>query len=617
MRWVWAASVLAVCGLGCGGRAIDKILGEGSGQAGAPEGGTTGGPTGGTEGGTTGGTTGAAGGGAAAGAAGLAGHPGLGGHPNGCCFSPSPMGGVSGASGASGARGTGGAGGVGTGPTACSSLTLGTAMRLAPPAAGQAYLRCASLGPEQAWDVTPSPSGDRLAARTAAGTVRLISTATWTEVAQLASPVGELDALAFSPDGTTLATVSSEIGQVTLWRAQDGAYLASYDGPPGSTISNNGASLAFSPDGHRLATSLGIVIDLSTGAKTSWLTGASDTTVLSANAQDLGDDRGGIPLIRFSAGDAKLFVVTTYQIGNSPTSLRLELRDPTTGTQALLFEMYARALLGYAISQDGRYIARAGTTEASLSNDPFGPGLFVIDATTGAKVAGDPASTATPLAFSQDGSRLYTLNAGAIDLVGTIDLHPIATFAWPSGTAFVGLSPAGDLVGATSGTTVYFDPTAGAVVRTLPFPLTTARWTADGRFGVGDGDPAALFHFWSDASGTPLCGPAAGTGSAPSIASLGTTPPASTGTGNTSTTSVDGSVTVTETYILHGHLSNFYDDRLTATASGALLRQFGAYGSSYLPQPFVALSVPSGDRAYTPVATPLEPPGPDVAVWCR
>jgi WD40 repeat protein len=605
MRWGWAcASVLAICGLGCGGREIDRPLGEGSGQAGATESVPTG----------------AAG---AGGAAGLAGHPGVGGHPNGCCFSPTPSGaagagGATGTAGASGMAGAPGTGGAGTGPTACSSLTIGTAMTLAPAAAGQQYLRCASLGPEQGWDVTPSPGGDRLAARTAAGTVRLISTATWTEVAQLASPVGELDALAFSPDGTTLATVSSEIGQVTLWRAQDGASLASYDGPPGSTISDNGASLAFSQDGQRLATSLGIVIDLATGAKTSWLTGAPDTTVLTANAQNLGDGPAGIPLMRFTAGDARLFLVSTYQIGNSPPSTRLELRDPTTGTQALLFEMFTRALLGYASSPDGRYVARAGTPEASLSNDPFKTGLFVIDATTGAEIAGDPASTATPLAFSQDGSRLYTLNAGAIEVVGTTDLHPITTFAWPSGTSFVGVSPAGDLVGTTSGASAYFDPNSGALVRTLPFPLTTARWTADGRFGVGGGDPVALFHFWSEAGGTPLCGPPAGTGSAPSIASLGTTtPPDTSGTGIASTTSADGSVTVTETFILHGHLSDFFDDRLTATASGALLRQFGAYGSSYVPQPFVALSVPSGDRAYTPVATPLQPPGPDVAVWCR
>ena len=29
------------------------------------------------------------------------------------------------------------------------------------------------------------------------------------------------------------------------------------------------------------------------------------------------------------------------------------------------------------------------------------------------------------------------------------------------------------------------------------------------------------------------------------------------------------------------------------------------------------LSIPGGDKAYTPVFTPISPPGPDVAVWCR
>ena len=110
------------------------------------------------------------------------------------------------------------------------------------------------------------------------------------------------------------------------------------------------------------------MIDLVTGAKTSWLTGAPDATVLTANAQNLGDRSGGIPLIRFTAGDARLFVVTTYQIGNSPPSMRLELRDPMTGAQALLFEMYGRALLGYAISPESphhrpRRDARGGLVE--------------------------------------------------------------------------------------------------------------------------------------------------------------------------------------------------------------------------------------------------------------
>ena len=233
----------------------------------------------------------------AAGGADQGGQPGVGGHPNGCCYSPRPTGGAPGTTGMAGSTGTTGAGGTGgasAGPTACGSFTVGNTLTLAPAAPGQAYVRCGTLGPEQGWTVTPSPTGDRLAAITAAGTVRLISTATWTEIAQLASSVGELDAVAFSPDGTRLATLSSEMGEVTLWNAQTGALQTSFAGPPSSTLDTLASSLSFSRDGRKLATSLGTVIDLTTGARTNWRTGAPDTTVLTTNPENLnGFDGGG------------------------------------------------------------------------------------------------------------------------------------------------------------------------------------------------------------------------------------------------------------------------------------------------------------------------------------
>ncbi len=278
--------LVVVCGLGCGGRGIDKVLadlptqGQGGGSTGeGPVGGMAGAGPGIAGAGMAGAGAPNAGTGGAGGATTVAtggadqgGQPGVGGHPNGCCYSPRPTGGApgTGMAGTTGTTGSGGSGGAASGPTTCGSFTLGTALTLAPAAPGQAYVRCGSLGPEQGWTVTPSPTGDRLAAITAAGTVRLISTATWTEIAQLASPVGELDAVAFSPDGTRLATLSSEMGEVTLWRASDGAFQSAFAGPPATTLDAVASSLAFSPDGQKLATSLGTVIDLTTGARTSW-----------------------------------------------------------------------------------------------------------------------------------------------------------------------------------------------------------------------------------------------------------------------------------------------------------------------------------------------------------
>ena len=614
MRVAWAcAGLVAVCAVGCGDGAVEKVLGEsraadGTGGVTVPKPETTG----------------------------TGGQPGTGGRPNGCCFSPTPTpvggapgtggaatggmgatGGV-GATGGMGMAGMSGTGGALGGPTACSALTIGSAMTLAPAAAGQAYLRCGTLGPEQGWQSILSPSGDRLAARTAAGTVRLISTSTWTELAQLASPVGELDAMAFSPDGTILATLSLEEGEVTLWRTQDASLQASFATPPASTIDGNGGALAFSSNGQRLATSTGVVIDLTTGTKTSWSTGSPDTTALGTNPENLTEvDAGGVALIRFTAGDARLFVVTNYQIGNSPPSTRLELRDPSTGAQTILFNTFSRALLGYAISDDGRYVARGATAE-NAGSTVYGAGLVVIDATTGAQVSADATATSTSvLAFSHDGGSLYAQNGTTVETLGTIDQHAISSFTWPSGTTFVAVSPGEDLLGTAGGSTSYFVPASGAVARTFGFPLTSAVWTADGQFGLGSGDAAVLFHMWIESTGAQLCSPAAGTGTAPPIASLGTTAPPNSGTGSVGTTSADGAITLTDTFVIHDHATNFYGDRLTATSSGALLRQFGAYSSAIEPQPFLAISTPGGAMAYTPAVTAMQTPGPDVAVWCH
>jgi len=76
-------------------------------------------------------------------------------------------------------------------------LDLGALLSVAPAAAGQRFVRCATLGPETGWSVALSPDGRRLAARTGAGTVRLLDTDSWREVAQLASPLGRMDAAAF------------------------------------------------------------------------------------------------------------------------------------------------------------------------------------------------------------------------------------------------------------------------------------------------------------------------------------------------------------------------------------------------------------------------------------
>ena len=103
--------------------------------------------------------------------------------------------------------------------------------------------------------------------RTPTGTVRLLDTASWREVAQLASPIGRMDALAFSPDGRQLATLTQETGILALWRSEDGAFLQSFAGSAASTIYTTATQVAFSSDGKQLMSSLGTQVALD-GANT-------------------------------------------------------------------------------------------------------------------------------------------------------------------------------------------------------------------------------------------------------------------------------------------------------------------------------------------------------------
>ena len=498
--------------------------------------------------------------------------------------------------------GAGGAGGASGPGMACGALTFSQTIALGPSAAGQDYVRCQTLGPESGWQVTLSPTGGRLAARTGAGTVRLLATNPWNEIAQIGAPLGQIDAVAFSPDGATLAALSAEMGEVTLWNAADGTLTRSLAGPPASGVDTTASALVFSSDGGRLATSLGTIIDLGAGTTISWLTGASGTFTLADNPESLAFSSpvgGGIPVLRFTAGDAQLFVETDFQIGNSPTSTRLELRAPATSAQIVLFSFFSRGLLGYAVSPDGRFVAIGTTAEASGA----AAGLTIFDATSGAQVTFDPSFTGMVLGFSRDGAEIFTETGTTVTGAGSTDLHLISQFMVPAGFAFLGVSPAGDLVGSVPNATSWLNPATGAVVQSSGYPLGALTWSGDGRFGAGTGDPAGLFHFWREADDTQLCGPAADTTLAPALASLGTAGPAGE---NQSATSADGSLTVSSAFVVHTHATNYDALAVTDTASATLLRQFGAMDGTES----IAISTPSGARLYTPQ-------GPDVAVWCR
>jgi WD40 repeat protein len=118
----------------------------------------------------------------------------------------------------------------------------------------------ATLGNQAGTGLAFSPDGGLLAMSGVNGGVRVVRAATGKEHRRLDSPAGAITAVAFSPDGRTVAAVRdgqvpfavgmvvAEPAAVELWELASGGLRASYKGPAGAIN-----CLAFSPDGLTLA----------------------------------------------------------------------------------------------------------------------------------------------------------------------------------------------------------------------------------------------------------------------------------------------------------------------------------------------------------------------------
>ncbi len=386
------------------------------------------------------------------------------------------------------------------------TLTIGDTLRVAPAPAGQAYLRCGTVGSETTWQVILSPDASHLAAVTSAGTVRLFATDDWHEIAQLTSPIGQLDAAAFSPDGTTLATVSRELGAVMLWRAGDGQLIRSIAVPARTTIANANSALAFSSDGRQLATSLYVNVDLATDAVTDW---AGNPIVAPTRPADLsvaGSTTGlNFPYqLRFVGCDSRVLLYASDPAGNAGTAQNVSLIDPMgKAGVALAGGLYAH-IDGVAASNDGRWVA----LDLAEDNGPARLGLSLYDAASGALYATDSSATGQVVGFSPSGTELYAATTSQIIVRAVPTLAILRRLPLPSGAALVGVSPLGPLIVSTAAASQWLEPIEGNLVRQAAFPISAPSFSADGRYGVASGG-SALFHLWREADATPLCAPLA------------------------------------------------------------------------------------------------------------
>jgi WD40 repeat protein len=302
------------------------------------------------------------------------------------------------------------------------------------------------------------------------------------------------NALAFSPDGETLATVDGNQespGEVGLWDVATGQRRAvEFRNPHAKGIS----AVAFAPGGSLLATgghdATVKLWDVPTGRELARLVGHS------GQVRGLAFARDG----RALASSANDGVVKLWDVPNAPDEA------PIRGNHHGVFSI--------AFSPDGKILATGGWD----SRWPAAPGMIKLwDATTGAelRVLRDPNLKFVALAFSPDGSTLAT---GSGDLQryqtpGEVKLWDVATGrarralgGFGGAVSSLAFSPDGKTLATASRQAAVWDPATGQQSLVLQGPVNwvhAVAFSPDGRT-LGTSGYGGEVKLWDPVTGKQL-----------------------------------------------------------------------------------------------------------------
>jgi len=261
-----------------------------------------------------------------------------------------------------------------------------------------------------------SPDGSRLATGSSDKTAKIWDLATGKAALTLEGHTSSVSSVAFSPDGSRLATGSLD-STAKIWDLATGKAALTLEGHTSSV-----SSVAFSPDGSRLATGSDDyttkIWDLATGKASLTLEGHTSYVYSVAFSPDgsrlaTGSDDKTAKIWDLATGKASLTLEghtsSVLSVAFSPDGSRLatgsydktaKIWDLATGKASLTLEGHTSYVLSVAFSPDGSRLATgASDNTAKIWDLATGKASLTLEGHT---------YSVRSVAFSPDGSRLAT-----------------------------------------------------------------------------------------------------------------------------------------------------------------------------------------------------------------